>query len=221
MKSPELASYQQTGKELLERTMPPGVEVKTEWATMVGELRMYSPRLDIAVGPFATIRRYIQEYDDLMERNRTFIEALIETHNSNLREFGLPTRFPDFEEIKHKNQNARCFLAIEIENRVSRKHLMGGAINAAALGRIGIVVAWTPDKLKAFLQLRRYLEFLDSVGKNTFDTTNLLIMDKDQLLRILRIHSHRNRRSAGGLPEKGAGEVKPVVLGGRRILGEA
>ena len=29
-----------------------------------------------------------------------------------------------------------------IENRVSRKHLMDGAINASALGRIGVVLPW-------------------------------------------------------------------------------
>ena len=45
--------------------------------------------------------------------------------------------------------------------------LLGGAVNAAALGRIGIVVAWTSEKLKAFAKLRRYLNFLGIVGKNT------------------------------------------------------
>ena len=63
--------------------------------------------------------------------------------------------------------------------------MIGGAVNASVLGRIGILVAWSPDKLRAAIKLRRYLEFLARVGKNTFDTTNLLILSKEQLLDVL------------------------------------
>ena len=49
-----------------------------------------------------------------------------------------------------------------------------------------MAVAWSADKLKAFIKLREYLNFLGSVGKNTFDTTNLLILDKEQLFQAIR-----------------------------------
>jgi len=89
------------------------------------------------------------------------------------------------ENLWHRNQNARCLIAIEIENEVSRKHLMGGAINAAALGRIGIAVAWTDGKLRAFTNMKRYLDYLASVHKNTFDTANLVILSTDQLIQAI------------------------------------
>ncbi|WP_339218583.1 hypothetical protein [Paenibacillus sp. FSL W7-1332] len=44
-------------------------------------------------------------------------------------------------------------MAIEIEHLVSRKHLMGGAINASALGRFGVVIPWSEEKLRAFIKI--------------------------------------------------------------------
>ena len=86
----------------------------------------------------------------------------------------------EFEAICYFNYNSRCFLGIEIENEVSRKHLMGGAINAAALARFGIVIGWTADKLQALLRLMCYLQFLGEVGKNTFRPYNLWILSPQQ-----------------------------------------
>ena len=63
---------------------------------------------------------------------------------------------------------------------------MGDAVNAAALGKVGIAVGWTPETFRAFLNLKRYFEYLGSVGKNTFNLGNLLIVDKDQLLASLQ-----------------------------------
>jgi hypothetical protein len=165
------------------RELYPGIPVQTEWAALTDEREIYSPRLDIAVGPFATHQVYAEEYDYLMDISHQFIKNVIECHLQNVRKFDSENSFLSFEQLRIKNQNARCFLAIEIENRVSRKHLMGGAINVAALGRVGFAIAWTPDKLRAFVKLRKYLSFLGSVGKNTFDTTNLLILDSNQMLQ--------------------------------------
>ena len=83
------------------------------------------------------------------------------------------------------NSNARCLMAIEIENEVSRKHLVGSLINAADLGRIGIIVARTPEKLRAFFNLSKYLLFLRSAEKPTFDTNNFLILNKEQFQTCL------------------------------------
>lgn len=161
----------------------PGVPVETEWATMRGEDGLYSPRLDVAIGPFA-IRElvYASKFNGLLETHGQFVRLLYDFSVSNFKEFSASTEIFDFEEVAYRNANARCFLAFEIENQVSRKHLMGGAINAAALGRLGIAVGWTREKVKAFVKLRSYLLFLAKVGRNTFHPVNLLVLSKDQLI---------------------------------------
>lgn len=173
----EVKKYQKLMKNKLRLIYP---EVKTEWSSMAGEQDIYSPKIDIAVGPFAINRRYINDYDSQMEDSRIFIEGLLEKHKSNIKEFNGEELKLNFDNLKLKNRNARCLLAIEIENNVARKHLIGSSINASALGRIGVMIAWTPEKLRALLKLRNYLGFLEKVGKNTFDTTNLLILNKGQ-----------------------------------------
>lgn len=84
------------------------------------------------------------------------------------------------DEALGANGNARCFLAIEIENKVSRKHLLGGMINAAALGHLGIYVGWSDVMVRAMLRARRYLHFLQSVGKPTMPVGNLLVLSREQ-----------------------------------------
>lgn len=180
----DLKKYQISVAEMLQGIYI-GTPIQTEWRAISDGRKIYSPRLDIAVGPFAINQQYIDKYDDMMNSSQRLINKIIELHVQNIRDINNSDVSLSFDVLKRKNYNARCFLAIEIENKVSRKHLIGGAINAAALGRIGIVVAWTPEKLKAFIKLREYLEFLGSVGKNTFDTTNLLILDKNQLFSLL------------------------------------
>lgn len=152
---------------------------------MTDERALYSPRLDAAVGPFATQRTYIDEYDKMVCDCEPLLNSLFDAHRRNLREHGQSDGCVDFVRLCNRNQNARCFLAIEIENFVSRKHLMGGAINAAALGRIGMAVAWDREKLRAFVRMRSYLLFLAEVGKNTFDPSNLLILSKEQVMDAL------------------------------------
>jgi hypothetical protein len=159
-----------------------GVPVVTEWAAMRGEQKLYSPRLDIAIGPFAVGDLvYIEEFDELLEKHDRFLRMLYDYSVSNFSDFGEAGSIFEMDEVLRRNRNARCFLAFEIENEVSRKHLMGGAINAAALGRIGVAVGWTGGKVKAFVKLRSYLLYLASVGKNTFNPYNLLVLSKDQL----------------------------------------
>jgi len=183
MSSPEVKEYQNSLKKLLSKIYS---DIQTEWAAMSGEENMYSPRIDIAVGPFATNKRCGSEYDEMMNSSRGFIEEIIRIHTQNIKSPANSGTTLSFDDLKDKNHNARCLLAIEIENKVARKHLIGSAVNAAALGRIGIVVAWTHDKLKALIRLREYLQFLSNVRKNTFDTTNLLILDKDQLQQAIQ-----------------------------------
>lgn len=160
----------------------PGVPVKSEWAALSGEGATYSPRVDIAVGPFATQRlRYEDRYSELARSHGRLLAALHDSFAKNVADFGLNGTVPGLEEMLWRNPNARCFLAIEIERTGSRKHIMGGAINASALGRLGVSAACSPERLRTLLRIRRYLLFLAGVGKNTFDSSNLLIVTTQQL----------------------------------------
>lgn len=201
--------YQARLKEKLTAVFQ-NVPVEIEWAAMTDERGLYSPRLDAAVGPFATHSIYIDEYDRLIRTFEPLLDALFEIHRANLRAHCQPDNHFDFEYACRRNLNARCFLALEIENSVSHKHLMGGAINAAALGRIGFAIAWNDQKLRHFVRMRSYLLFLAEVGKNTFDPSNLFILSKEQLMQAidtflsdpdLARRSMEMRRQAARAPE--------------------
>ncbi len=171
--------------EALQREFP-DCPVSSEWAALRDELATYSPRVDIAVGPYAFDRRCVDEYDELRRGHQRFLRDVYAAFSQNVVSLE-PTDFvPPLDEVCSLNSNARCFLAVEIDNSGSRKHLMGGAINAAALGRVGLSVAGNPEKLKALLKTRRYLRFLAGVGKNTFNTANLMIVTVGQLEEALR-----------------------------------
>jgi len=161
-------------------------QVIKEWRSLSGEDAVYSPRIDVAVGPFATgAVQHAVDFDILLASHMPLIDRLIAHHIDNVKRMRSSDSLPSLEGITSRNPNARCFLAIEIENRCSRKHILGGLVNAAALGKIGIVVPWTPERLRAVLKMRRYLFFLASVGKNTFDPTNLLVLERNQVEQAL------------------------------------
>ena len=122
-----------------------------------------------------------------MAANRNLTDRLIGHYIQNLRivDYETPDGASIYDHLTRSNKNARCFLAIEIENAVSRKHLMGGAINAAALGRIGIVIAWTDEKLTALVKLKKYLDYLASTKHRIIDTSNLLILSNTQFQQAL------------------------------------
>jgi hypothetical protein len=173
----------------------PLAEVQKEWRAITNITGIYSPRIDIAVGPFSIIRgeNCIKAYDGLLRQSEHLITCLIENHCSNVKKYRHTDdsrikdalRLPTIQRLMDHNRNARCFLAIEIENEVSRKHLLGGAVNASALGRIGLVVGWTENKVEALIRLQAYWDFLASVGKNTYRTDNLLIVSPEQLRNAL------------------------------------
>ena len=167
-----------------------GLEVKNEWAAFTGYRHQYSPRVDIAVGPYSIVAGENQThvYNQLVNsvNINTFIRKLYELHIENVRlKVDNEITIPDFDELIYKNQNARCFLAIEIENENSKKHIMGSLINAASLGRIGIGIAYTDKTMKTFIRIMNYLGFMRRVKKNTYDTTNFLIVSKTQMQNVL------------------------------------
>lgn len=180
----DLKAYQNLLKHKFQYIFPNN-EIETEWRIKVEHLNIYSPRLDLAIGPFAVNTRNIQEYDLILETNRQFFESLIEIHNQNISGFNNLSSYTNFQNLLNTNKNARCLIALEIENQVSRKHLIGGAVNASAIGRVGLFVAWSDEKFRAMIRLNGYFNFLKSVEKNTYNVDNLLILHRDQMLNIL------------------------------------
>ena len=172
----EERQYQQAVKEPLDKIYG---EVKIQWYPFIGDGRnIYSPAIDVAVGPFATENKIFgEEYSKLFEKSKNFIEKLIQKHNQNVE---AQEDRVSFQSIFHFNYNARCLIAIEIEKTGSRKHCIGDLVNVSALGRVGLLIAWNPKMLKVFLRQRVYLQYLDRVGKNSFKVDNVLVLTKEQ-----------------------------------------
>lgn len=174
--------YQNNAKNILERLYG---EVEIQWHPFRGHgRRIYAPKVDIAVGPFATETRQEARYSELLEQTRSFVECLIERHNQNVESNEERT---SFDRIAHFNENARCLFCIEVEDTGSRKHCLGDLVNASALGRVGILVARSEKMFKVFLRQRVYLHFLERVGKNTFRTDNALVLSADQFDECLAV----------------------------------
>ena len=186
-----IKDYQEEIRKRLEHQL--GSESVCEWVTRM-DANIYSPRLDVAVGPFSFVNgvQMIDEYDVLYDNKSKFLSKLVRAHLINLAIINQNTSHEESEmhvqykmdELRYFNRNSRCFMAVEIENSVTRKHLMGGAINASALGRIGIAIGYTEEMHNAFLNLYRYFQFLESVDKPTFKTKNLLIISASQFMDI-------------------------------------
>ena len=58
--------------------------------------------------------------------------------------------------------------------------MLGGIINACALGRIAILIGWNEEKVKTLIKAQAYWDYLGSVGKKTFRTNNLIILSPEQ-----------------------------------------
>lgn len=181
--------YQDSIYPLLRRKLG-GLVIEDEWTAFRGFNNHYSPRVDIAVGPFSTEpgQNQIREYNRLVQQHNinSFLRGLYDLHVENIgAEVLNEILIPDFNNMLTKNQNARCFLAIEIENENSKKHILGSLINAASLGRVGIGIAYSVKTFRTFIRILNYLGFLKRVEKNTYDTTNFLIITKEQMTGLL------------------------------------
>ena len=176
----KVKQYQSTLREKL-KVIFRANEVKSEWQATLTSFNVYSPRIDIAVGPFAEHRDCIIEYNSLLEQYRLFFLGLIELHNSNMISLYGDYFIRTLDNLLSTNNNSRCFLSIEIENSTSRKHILGGAINASSLGRVGLIIPFNKEKFLAIKKLEGYFNFLQNAGKNSFNANNLLIINKEQL----------------------------------------
>ncbi|MBI3134080.1 MAG: hypothetical protein HYZ14_05330 [Bacteroidetes bacterium] len=181
--------YQNIIAQLLQSKLS-GLEVRNEWAAFSGLPYQYCPKVDIAVGPFSTTpgADRINEYNNLLLSTtiKAFLEKVYACHLENIGdEYLNEIDVSPLQNLSLKNQNARCFLAFEIENKNTKKHIMGSMINAASLGRIGIGVAYNDSVMRTFLRILNYLAFLKRVEKSTYDTANFLIVTQQQLLELL------------------------------------
>jgi predicted AlkP superfamily pyrophosphatase or phosphodiesterase len=167
-----------------------GLEVVSEWRAFENMPYQYSPRVDIAIGPFSVApgRNRTGEYNQLLRNDNieNFLRRIYAFHIENIGDEWLnEIQIPEFDFLIQKNQNARCFCAIEIENTSTKKHIMGSMINAASLGRIGIGIAYNESVKRTFVRILNYLGFLKRVEKNTYDATNFLIVTKEQIESLL------------------------------------
>ena len=134
---------------------------------------LYCPRIDIAVGPFNITRD---------------VENNVGTINNALGQF--PSFIEGLEQIsciplEEYNENPRCLIAIEIEKRGTRKHMLGDIINASSIGKFGIIVPWDDKAHSAFERIKRYLDFIKTVKKTSYAPKNLLIIRKTNLKKFL------------------------------------
>lgn len=185
-----------TAKEF-QNTIRPQIETKlrnleviSEWRAFENMQYQYSPRVDIAIGPFSVHhgQNKTREYNELLrqEHIEDFFKKVYDFHIENIGEQWLnEIQISEFDFLIRKNQNARCLCALEIENTSTKKHIMGSMINAASLGRIGIGIAYNDSVKRTFVRILNYLGFLKRVEKNTYDATNFLIITKEQIESIL------------------------------------
>ena len=146
---------------------------------------MYAPEVDLAVGPFAALRGYVNAYDRMADRHVEMLEAMLRAFQRNLRSFGSSYSSPDLEGLCSHNLNARCFMAVEIERSNPKiKYLIGSLSNAATLGRVGVVVAWGRVRMNDLLRTREYLEEMGAARKNALSVRNVLILGRHQAMRV-------------------------------------
>lgn len=173
----ETGKYQNRIKESLEGIFGTNNVIK-EWDVAKNSKEnfarnLYSPRIDIAIGPFNTT---IEVENNIAEINRAFnkFHRFIES----LKSISV-TRFEDV------NENPRCFIAIEIEKKGSRKHMLGDIVNASSIGKVGIIIPWDEKALNAFNRIKEYLEYIKTVRKTSYGPKNILIIPKKEFKNFL------------------------------------
>lgn len=132
----------------------------------------YSPRLDIGVGPYAFQPGNLNSlYSTLLKKRNTcnLIKNIAEKGFYLLKTIN--EGFIENSDCINQNDNARCFLAIEIENKTTRKHFMGSSLNASMMGKIGIVIcegesARNLEKLFGYIKEMIHREKSPEIMKN-------------------------------------------------------
>lgn len=171
-------------------------KVVLEWkAFQDSNAYRYSPEVDIAIGPFNdddALYNLTSVYNEVVQDDfnlKSFFEDAYRIHKTNMNaELYTDYKEFSFSEAINQNRNARCLIAIEIENTSTKKHIMGSIVNAASLGRIGIGIGYSNAAFKAFLRIVNYLSFLKNVEKNTYSTANFFVLSKEQFDTLTKKH---------------------------------
>jgi len=136
---------------------------------------LYSPRIDYAIGPF----NLDQDRDVNVERiNHAFNE-----HRPLIRKI-VSEGLGNLEGMSYFNSNPRVFMAIEEENKTSRKHRLGGILNASALGKVGILVGASDEAYWSAFKIKRYLDYLRRY-KSVVLALNVAVIPRPKFIEIL------------------------------------
>lgn len=155
-------------------------QVKKEWdvaknARDAYTRELYCPKIDIAVRPFninGKVEKNKEMIDSTYLRHKRFINKLSSVSGSKIR-------------AEH-NRNPRCFLAIEIENKGDRKPRLGSIVNAAILGKAGIIVTFTKESDNSLRKIKKFLRFAKKVHKTEVDISkNVIIITKEDFFKAL------------------------------------
>ncbi len=130
----------------------------------------YTPRIDVAVGPFnvgiENIKNKIEStfLRDTPEKLKNFIES----------------------NTSGKNQNPRCTLAIEIEFSGSEKVLLGDITNASMMGLYGFVIAndSTMESLRRVFRYTKVVKDLEKAPQDLF--SNICIISDSEFVELLQ-----------------------------------
>jgi len=135
----------------------------------------YSPRLDIAVGPFnITDEDASKDAEKIRHAGRLpLVKALEEIGRS---------QNPGF---KLNCANPRCLLAIEIELNKGSKYMLGDLTNASMMGLIGLVIG-SKKTVRWLEQVGQYVRRVVDVKKAPRDfLSNVVCLERSELMKLL------------------------------------
>jgi len=155
--------------------------VVMEWDVVKGSQdgytrKLYCPRIDFAIGPFNINRNF--DYNN---------QIITEKYNEYEELFNLLIQHSDMPNNSLTgNSNPRCFLTVEHENEVTRKHMIGTIINASAIGKVGIIIAAQEKTYRALLRIRKYLESLVRFNKLNYKPENIIIIKFNEFMTCMQ-----------------------------------
>jgi len=148
------------------------------------ERGLYSPCLDVAVGPYAFPGYRFAIWDD--DRYEDLLDVqVIKRFVQRLK--GIGHVLPQFN--ASFNQNPRCLFAIEIENYNNYKHMLGSITNCSIMGKIGIYIDYNSERLQNFYNFLREM----ILRKKTRLFQNVIFFTKEEFDNFLDINQ-RNMR---------------------------
>lgn len=145
----------------------------------------YAPRLDIAVGPFNTsFENWGRDSAVIRDARHPIIDglkrAVCEQNHGGI----------------YTNRNPRCVIAIEIENRTSSKHILGGITNASMLGLLGVVIG-SDLRIDKVCRIHAYACKRKEVEKAHDDLFgNVACFGVEEFLSLLAVSCRPARRQA-------------------------